>query len=206
MQVLQTRSKKKPPPGPDGEDRLLGWASLLVENQDYRARLARLGHGAIREQFEDPSTGAKRKPDPLVCMQHFRAAIKAEVFPDTHVLIYVANCFARYLEAKGGVSLDQAFDLRSTPKAGNPSQSLATQEARDRLCHDIDERCKLSPGMSVTKVAELVLTEQGIDEIDADSAARYLRKWRLDLRPDDVDATNQAKSKKTRRRKRKKIS
>lgn len=162
---------------------LQSWLRTLVENPEYRATLERIGQGSEPKSLEaDPTASQADRTSPVRWMQQFQAAIAAGVFPDGRALVYVANCFARYLQAEGRVSLDEAFGLKSTQRAGNPSAALAKDERRNRLCYEIYERLKSAPRESVTVAAEQVLAEQDVDTLDAESLARYYRKWLRELK------------------------
>ncbi len=102
-------------------DHLQDAHTLLVADKDYRSRYDRIGAAATENAWDDQED----KPNPVQVLESFRTTITAGVIPDTNTLIFVAKCFAVYLEGKGKVSLDVAFGMPSKQRVGNPAQHKA---------------------------------------------------------------------------------
>ena len=57
---------------------------------------------------------------PLDKIDYCSQALLTGALPDAETLLFVAEAFYRYVHSDGTLSLDQAFRLKSKPKAGSP--------------------------------------------------------------------------------------
>jgi hypothetical protein len=90
-------------------------------------------------------------------IDHCAQALLAGALPDADTLLFVATAFYRYVHSDGKLSLDQAFKLKSKPRAGNPArqaaqrQKLLTLLGRMAMMRGCDQK------MSLEKAAEIAL-------------------------------------------------
>jgi hypothetical protein len=102
---------------------------LMLNDSEYLFHYQRIGASSMEDSWVDPAT----QPDPLDILVSFRTSVANGVFPDPKTLIYVANCFATYLEAKGELTLDEAFKLVPKQKSGHPLKRAGKWEKVDEF-------------------------------------------------------------------------
>lgn len=161
----------------DPTDKLHHWELALLSDPEYAGTCKRIGRPAIREQMMDRDFD----PNDLDWMQHFRSALQAGVFPDIAALVYVGNAFARYIGGAGRRSLDEAFNLKSRQRAGNPSAVLSEKEQRNRYCGEMLEYLKRHPRASQPAAAEYASACLDLQKPDIETMVKYFREWRRGL-------------------------
>jgi hypothetical protein len=121
------------------------------------------------------------KEDPLENIECFRHAILAGVLPVPSVLLFVALAFERYLTQNGakaeGLSLDDAFGLKGTQRAGNPAKRKRDRQKRLGLLVDMAFHRIENPGCSIQDAATYVHEHNRPIYFTAPSLADYYRKW-----------------------------
>lgn len=81
----------------------------------------------LPNQIRFERRGQNRGHTSLDHINHCLQALLSGALPDAETLLFVATAFYRYVHSEGALSLDQAFRLRSKPKAGNPARQAAQQ-------------------------------------------------------------------------------
>jgi hypothetical protein len=149
----------------------LHWEMVLVRDPEYRATWERIGAAVQRAENEDGKPAAS----PLDRLKHFRVAIAAGIYPDSHTLAFVQRAFAKYLD--GARSLDEAFGLKSRQRVGNPAQHDTANEARNRRCYEMYVYLKTHPEESQAQAAEAV--QRSLDEtVDVETMVRNYATWK----------------------------
>ena len=121
----------------------------MLNDKEYLFRYQRIGASSMEKAWDDPAT----KPDPLDPLVNFRTSVANGVFPGAKALIYVANCFAMYLESKGEMTLDQAFDLAPKQRSGHPLRRVSKQEKDDEFLSSMAEYRALNPQATIEGAA-----------------------------------------------------
>ena len=74
-------------------------------------------------------------PSPFNRIQHFSQAVLSGALPDVETLRFVVTSLFKYEQRAGSISLDEAFGLKSKPKAGNPARQYSqNNRLQDLLC------------------------------------------------------------------------
>lgn len=106
---------------------------LLHSDPAYQFRYNKSGVCAVEDAWNDP----ENIPTPLELIEAFRMAIASGVYPDPKTMVYVANCFAMYLDRtgmpdkKGKVRLDACFGVQGKQKAGSPVEQREDRRVVD---------------------------------------------------------------------------
>ena len=113
---------------------------------------------------------------PMKRLKHFRAAVRAglPVHPDT--LAWVADAFSKYIEGRGCLTLDEAFDCKPRQSVGNPSQHEPLKEARMIRCWAMLKYLHEHPKTTQTKAAEAVKNILG-EKSEVDKMCREYRAF-----------------------------
>ena len=98
-------------------------AELIELNSKFprQMRFERIGH-KLTERHE-----TEQNLVPLDKIRHFTQALASGALPDASTLTYIVVGFERYVQGEGTLTLDEAFRLKSIPKAGNPARQYARQ-------------------------------------------------------------------------------
>lgn len=134
---------------------------ILMADKGYRVRYDRIGAAATENAFDDP----KEKPDQVQVLESFRTAVAAGVIPDPNTLIFVANCFAMYLDrtgkpdTNGRVSLDLCFGMPSKQRVGNPAQQKAKQKDDEWYFFLMARHRREYPDSTIQKASEIAYAE-----------------------------------------------
>jgi hypothetical protein len=104
------------------------------------------------------------------CSQAFLSG----ALPDAKTLEYVAIAFNKYVTRVGEISLDEAFGLKSKPKAGNPSRQAAQHLKMNNLLATMAQLRGGDPKLSLAKSAEMALC--GDESIEAETLVREYRR------------------------------
>jgi hypothetical protein len=73
-------------------------------------------------QFEAFGSKLPDNPSPFNRIQYCSQALLSGALPDAETLEFVAIALNKYVSSAGALSLDEAFALKSKPKAGNPAR------------------------------------------------------------------------------------
>ena len=164
---------------PKYEEKLRRWARLLLDEPEYHVAYDQIGSpAAALELLEANSATGASKLDPMVPLQHLRAATTAGVFPHIKVLAYFAERIGAYIEAGGTLTLDEAFRLVSRQRAGNPSKQLRTRQERNEYCYAMFEYQRDNPAASDAQAGERVAERLNLEKPYADTMVKYYREWR----------------------------
>ena len=111
--------------------------------------------GALPQQKRFDLTGHKirRNPEPFDHVEHCSQALLSGALPSPETLLFVAIGLDRYVEAKGDLTLDEAFELRSKRKIGNPSKQRATKNTRLSLLWDMAQQRADDPSLTLPEAA-----------------------------------------------------
>lgn len=110
-----------------------------------------------------------------------RSAFLTGALPNAETLLFIALSIDRYIEGKGGVTLDEAFQLRSRPKAGNPSRQAATRNEKGSALLDMAFLRAENPRMSLAHAAAGALAKcQKDTNLNAGTLEREYKRRRFD--------------------------
>lgn len=146
----------------------------LLEDKEYRFHDQRIGVHAMENAWDDPNT----KPNPIDCLVNYRTAISSGVMPDINTLIYVANCFAKYLETKGDLTLDQAFGLAPKQRAGHPLRRKKAQDDKEEFLRHMAEYRANNVSATFLEAASALYPSSEIDH--AEYVERMVRYYHDD--------------------------
>ncbi len=124
--------------------------TLLATDNDYLFRSNRIGATASNDSREDLDT----RLDPIESIEQFRIAVTNGVVPSPNILIFVCNCFAKYLEANGRLSLDEAFRMKSKQRVGNPAQQRNDRRIKEEYLFRMSQFRAEHPEASIETAAE----------------------------------------------------
>ncbi len=142
--------------------------SLLVE----RVR-------GLPNQIRFERRGQTRGHTSLDHINHCSQALLSGALPDAETLLFVATAFYRYVHSEGALSLDQAFRLRSKPKAGNPARQAAQQRKINNILADMARMRGSDPKLTLAKAAEIALG--GDESMEVETLVREYRRRRYNL-------------------------
>ena len=131
-------------------------------------------HG-FSQQVRFESRG--QKLDDYTPFDHIRycsQAFLSGALPDAKTLEFVAIALNKYVTSEGRISLDEAFGLKSKPKAGNP----AKQAARRKKLFTLLGRMAMSRGLDPTITLEQAVEEatEGDDSFQSETLIREYRR------------------------------
>jgi len=109
-------------------------------------------------------TGFKRSNDtPFEQILSFRHAVLSGALPDAETLACIAFSFDRYISKHGELSLDEAFKLRSKPKAGNPSAQYSRGNEINSLLFNMACLRANDKSISIEKAAGMVAPDEVVN-------------------------------------------
>ncbi|SLM46777.1 protein of unknown function [Nitrospira japonica] len=88
-------------------------------------------------------------------------ALAFGALPDAETLEYVVASFSKYVNSDGTLSLDEAFGLKSKPKAGNPVRQAIRKNAINGLLFSMMCARYQNPRLSLEKAAEGAIKVHG---------------------------------------------
>jgi hypothetical protein len=112
-------------------------------------------------------------------IDHCSQALLTGALPDAETLLFVATAFYRYAHSEGTLSLDQAFRLKSKPKAGNPARQAAQQRKMNNLLADMARMRGCDPKLTLAKAAEIAL--RGDELMEVETLVREYRRRRYNI-------------------------
>ena len=127
------------------------------------------------------------KKDPIGHMIYFYEAMSAECLPKAETLTYVTASLKKYVESGGEITLDEAFDLKSKPKAGNPARLYERQKSHNGKFSAFAKL--VAAGKTQREAATILLektnfsdaTTEEVDQLEAHIAAfiKGYNRWPL---------------------------
>lgn len=130
---------------------------------------------AFPQQARFEATGAKLgDPSPFQRIRYCSQALLAGALPDAETLQFVAIAFDKYVCSGGALSLDEAFALKSKPKAGNPARQFERNNRILNLLFNMAEIRAHNPKMTLASAAEKAL--QGDESIPVETLEREYRR------------------------------
>lgn len=106
-------------------------------------------------------------------------ALMGGALPDAETLEYIALSLNKYIRKKGEISLDEAFGLKSKPKAGNPSRQFANEIDINNMLFDMACIRRDNPNISIEEAALQVCEKQNNHDKSATLCREYSRgKWK----------------------------
>lgn len=132
------------------------------------------------QQVRFERIGAKLDEDsPFHRIKYCSQAFLSGALPDTKTLEYVAIALNRYVSREGKLSLDEAFGLKSRPKAGNPARQAAQQRKMNNLLADMARMRGCDPKLTLAKAAEIAL--RGDELMEVETLVREYRRRRYNI-------------------------
>ena len=119
------------------------------------------------------------KPTPFHQIEYCSQALLSGALPDAETLQFVAIALDKYVTSKGKLSLDEAFGLKSVPKAGNPSRQAAQYQQQTTLLGRMAMIRGGDPELSLEKAAEIAL--DGDESIKVETLVRAYSRRRCKL-------------------------
>ncbi len=148
------------------------WLQELLEyiqNFKYQSRFLRVG-------MKPPSNML-----PFEKIRYASQAFLAGALPSAETLEYIAVSFEKYISREGEISLDEAFELRSTPSQGNPSRKYAHDNFLNNVLFEMSylraQNKMTKKRMSLEKVADAVIPPEFTYSIDTLVSYYKKRKW-----------------------------
>jgi len=115
------------------------------------------------------------KPTPFHQIEYCAQALLSGALPDVESLLFVAIALNNYVTREGELSLDEAFGLKSKPKAGNPSRIAAQHQKMTNMLGRMSMMRGGNPKMTLAKAAEIALC--GDESIKVETLVRaYSRR------------------------------
>ena len=114
-------------------------------------------------------------PSSLDRLRMFCSAISAGIYPTSRTLVFIADCFEKYLESAG--SLDDAFELKSKQKSGHPLKLEKSRDEQSRRWRMMFEFLHNNPDATQIQAAEYVKRELDRLGIDAPSEDTIVRQF-----------------------------
>jgi hypothetical protein len=132
-------------------------------------------HG-FPQQVRFERIGAKLDEDsPFHRIKYCSQAFLSGALPDAKTLEYVAIALNRYVSREGKLSLDEAFGLKSKPKAGNPSRQAAQNQKQINILGNMAMLRGFDPKLTLAQAAEIAL--HGDESIKVETLLRaYTRR------------------------------
>lgn len=110
------------------------------------------------QQVRFERIGTKLDEDsPFHKIRYCSQAFLSGALPDAKTLEFVAVALNKYVTREGEISLDEAFGLKSRPKAGNPSRQAAQNQKQTNVLMDMAMMRGCNPKLSLEKAAEIAL-------------------------------------------------
>lgn len=107
-------------------------------------------------------------------IMYAKQAFLQGALPELNTLLYIALSFEKYIQGKGDISLDEAFQLQPKPKAGNPSKQYASENHYNNLLFEM--AClRADKKISIEDAAFEVCERQEEDAVDM--ASTLCRKY-----------------------------
>jgi len=119
------------------------------------------------------------KPSPFHRIQYCSQAFFAGALPDAETLEFVAIAFNKYVCAEGALTLDEAFGLKSKPKAGNPARQAAHNNKVGLLLFDM-AMIRANTKMNLEHAAEAALENEEsilVETLVREYKRRGCKKW-----------------------------
>lgn len=112
---------------------------------------------------------------PFHRIRYCSQAFLSGALPDAKTLEYVAIALNKYVTREGEISLDEAFGLKSKPKAGNPSRQASQYQKQTNLLGDMAMMRGCDPKLTLAQAAEIAL--HGDESIKVETLVRaYSRR------------------------------
>lgn len=178
--------------------------ALILSWDDWRARkwpavnvLTDLQGSAAEQTAQVEIEGClshhKEYGSPLHLFQAFTAAIQVGVYPPVIVLQAMAVAFQKYQDAKGGLTLDQAF--RSSKQGGRKLHGEENTRVMTKFVATLLYQGKLYRDRSTAEAAELVhyalKHHRSLNlSYEVDSLIRQYPAWKKRFKLDETDTTN----------------
>jgi hypothetical protein len=129
----------------------------------------------IPNQVRFERRGRKREGHTsLDYIDHCSQALLTGALPDAETLHFVAIALYRYVHSEGTLSLDEAFKLKSKPKAGNPARQAAQYQKQTNLLGRMAMIRGTDPKVSLERAAEEAL--EGDDSFQVETLVRAYRR------------------------------
>ncbi len=143
---------------------------------DRLSSLLQWAHGFPHQtRFDARASKLRKNPSPFNRIQYCSQALLSGALPDAETLQFVAMAFNKYVCAAGALSLDEAFALKSKPKAGNPARQYTHNNKILGMLIDMASFRAHNPRLTLAKAAEWA--QQGDESISVDTLVReYSRR------------------------------
>ena len=133
-------------------------------------------------KYQDKFLRFGRKPSPDMSsfekIQYASQAFLSGGLPNAETLEDIAISFDKYIRKKGEITLDEAFGLKSTPKAGKPSKQFAQKNMMNSMLFSMACIRRDNPSISVEKAALQVCDRENNYEKSSTLCREYSRgKW-----------------------------
>lgn len=126
-------------------------------------------------RFDARGSKLRKNPSPFDRIQYCSQALLSGALPDAETLQFVATALDKYVCAGGALSLDEAFALKSKPKAGNPARQYTHNNKLLGLLFDMASFRAHNPKLTLAKAAEMA--QRGDESIPVETLVReYSRR------------------------------
>ncbi len=141
--------------------------------ENIRILINQLDHYSKQIRFNAIGMKPSQDMESFDYIRYGSAALLSGALPNAETLAFIAFALNEYVQAEGKKTLDEAFGLKSKPKAGNPSKQFAHKNIRNSKLFDMACLRASNPEISIEEAANQVCS----DKLDLEDAATLKRDY-----------------------------
>ncbi|MDR4468839.1 MAG: hypothetical protein MRJ68_11165 [Nitrospira sp.] len=142
--------------------------------EDRISALLQYVRGLPQQVRFERSGWTQDNPTPFDRIQYCSQAFLSGALPDAKTLEFVAVALNKYVTREGKISLDEAFGLKSKPKAGNPSRQASQRQRQINLLGRMAMIRGTAPKVTLEQAAGEALGED--DSFQVETLVRAYRR------------------------------
>ena len=152
--------------------------ALSVEEK-LKALTARLNNFPSQVRFDTVGLKPSQDMEPFERILYASQALLSGALPNADTLAFIALALDKYITSEGELSLDEAFRLKSKPRAGNPSRQYTRQNEKNSKLFDMAWLRAADPRLTIeAAAAEVCAHDPELNEV-GDLKRSYSRgKWK----------------------------
>jgi hypothetical protein len=139
----------------------------FVANSHQQKRFESVGH-----KLESSN------PTPFERIEHFVQAMFSGALPDANTMFFVGYALEKYIQGAGGISLEDAFEMKPIQKSGSPAKQVFHHRMMANIMFEIACYRADHPEVSISIAAEEVSLKLDVKEPEAETLASYYTKGR----------------------------
>ena len=143
----------------------------LLSDSEYALRRERYGLDDSDSKCDRPG---------IEYMELYVRAVFAGIYPSPKALLRIAFGLNKFIAAKGDLTLEDAFELKSKQRIGNPSAQLARERFKNNYLFEMAAYRASRPNASLIEAAEYVRNLLEIRSPDCETMVNYYSdgNWR----------------------------